>query len=115
VEYWKGGPKADAAATYIDGAEAAIVSTVNIAEVYHWILAHYDAKTAEEKKATIKRRCFVVPVSEDIAVEAARTKYARKIALADSLILATAKSAGAEVVTGDANFKGLDGLIYIGQ
>ncbi len=115
VEYWRGGSKADEAATYIDGGEAAVVSTINIAEVYHWILVHYDAKTAEEKRATIKRRCFVIPVSEDIAVEAARIKHSKKTALADSLILATAKSTEAEVVTGDLDFKGLDGVIYIGH
>jgi predicted nucleic acid-binding protein len=54
-------------------------------------------------------------VSEDIAVEAARIRHSKKIALADSLVLATAKSAGAEVVTGDPDFKGLDRVIYIGE
>lgn len=115
VEYWSGDSKADEAAAYIDGVEAAVVSTINIAEVYHWILLHYDEKTAKEKREIIKRRCFIIPVSEEIAIEAARIKHSTKLALADSLILATAKSVEAKVVTGDHDFKGLDGVNYIGQ
>jgi len=114
IEYWSGGSKADAAAAYIDSSEAAVVSTINVAEVYHWILLHYDVKIAEEKIETIRRRCFIIPVSEEIAIEAARIKHSAKFALADSFILATAKSVEAKVVTGDPDFTELKEAVYIG-
>jgi len=113
IEYWSGGPKANEAAAHIDGSEAAVVSAINIAEVYHWILLHYDVKIAEEKIDTIKRRCFIIPVSEEIAIEAAKIKHSAKLALTDSFILATAKGVEAKVVTGDPDFRELKEAVFI--
>jgi len=115
IEYWSGAAHSDEAAAYIEGEEEAVVSAINLAEIYHWVLLHYDEKTAEEWLATVKRRCFVVPVGEEIAVEAARIRHRTKTALADSIILATAEEAGARILTGDPNFKAMRGVIYIGD
>jgi len=49
VEYWSGGSHADQVALHIEGNENAMLSTINLAEIYHWILLHYDEKAAEEK------------------------------------------------------------------
>jgi hypothetical protein len=34
IEYWKGGKLAEEAASYIDGDEEAVVSAINLAEVF---------------------------------------------------------------------------------
>jgi len=115
IEYWSGAPHADQAGLYIEGGEEAIVSTINLAEIYHWVLLYYDEKTAEEKVMTVRKRCFIIPVEEEIAIGAAKIKHKAKRSLADSIIIATAKQAKAKILTGDPDFKGLGGVIYIGD
>jgi len=115
IEYWSGGSHADQAALHIEGKENAIVSTVNLAEIYYWILLHYDEKTAEEKVITIRKRCFIIPVEEEIAIEAAKIKHKTKMALADSIIIATAKKVKAKILTGDPDFRSLKDILYIGD
>jgi len=78
-------------ALHIEGKENATLSTINLVEIYHWILPHYDEKTAEEKMITIRKRCFIIPVEEEIAIEASKIMHKTRMALADSIILATAK------------------------
>jgi len=115
IEYWRGGPKSAKAAKFVEGSETALASTVNLTETFYWVLRHYGEKKAEEKRETLKKRCFLVPVSEEIAVEAARLKSSLKTSLADSLILATARSGGAKVVTGDSDFKQIPDAIFLGD
>ncbi|MGQ9468752.1 MAG: type II toxin-antitoxin system VapC family toxin [Nitrososphaerales archaeon] len=115
IEYWKGGSYADKAQKHIEAKEETIISTLNMLEIYHWILQHYDVGVAEAKKNTLRKRCFIIPVDEEIAIEAARIKHSLKLALADSVILATARKIGAKIVTGDPDFKGMREVIYIGD
>ena len=55
----------------------------------------------------------VVPVENKVAVDAARIRLTNKLALADSLILATARSVGGRVVTGDSDMKGLRDVVFL--
>lgn len=113
IEYWKGGKFAEEAASYIDGEEESVVSTINLAEVYAWVARSYGDATAGEKVATMEKRCHVVPVERDVAVEAAKIKMKEKLGLADSLILATARHIGARVVTGDSGMKDLRDVVFL--
>ncbi len=115
IEYWKGSRFSDPAAKHIEGSEIAILSTINITEVFFSVLRDYDEKQAEQKLATMKKRCFLIPPDEKIAVAAAKLKRALKMSLADSLILATARAREARVVTGDKDFKGLPDTLFIGE
>ena len=113
IEYFKGSKKGEKAKKYIEGKERAIISAINIAEVYRWILKYYDEKIAEEKRKVMKERCFVISVDDEIAVNAAKIRNERKWGLGDSLIYATAKKENASVLTGDPDFKGLENVIFI--
>ena len=115
VEYWRGSKNADKASSYIQSSEEVIVSSINIAEIYFWILRGYGQKEAEAKKRILERRCFIADLDPSIAVEAAKIKHDRKIALADSIVLATAIKTNAKVVTGDPDFKGLKEVVFIGD
>ncbi len=115
IEYWRGAPRAKAAAVVIEGDEDAIVSAVNLAEMYHWVLRTYDEATANAKSAEVVNRCLVLPLDTETAVAAARVKLKEKMALADSIVLATGRAFGASVVTGDSDFKGKAGVKYIGS
>ena len=113
IEYWKGGKLGEEAASFIDGEEESVVSTINLAEVYLWVAKSYGEATAGEKVATVEKRCHVVPVERDIAVEAAKIKRRERLGLADSLILATARQFGGKVVTGDPDMKGLRDVAFL--
>ena len=115
IEYWSGGAHSVQAAKHIEGSEMALASTINLTETFFWVLKHYGEKRAEEKRETLKKRCFLIPVDDPIAVEAARLKLKLKTSLADSLILATARSREAKVVTGDPDFKQIPDAIFIGD
>jgi toxin FitB len=114
IEYWKGGGAARRAAEYIEGSERAVISSVNLAEVYFWVLKHYGDEVALQKSDSVKRRCYMVVPDGEIAIAAAKLKAEHKLGLADSLILATARSVQAEVVTGDPDLKAFDDVKFIG-
>ncbi len=115
IEYWRGGIHSEKAAEYVEGSENAVLSAVNLVEIFFWVLKHYDEKRAAEKRDTLRRRCFLIPLDETIAVDAAKTKQSLKLSLADSIILATARAQDAKLVTGDKDFKTLPDTVYIGD
>lgn len=55
----------------------------------------------------------IIPLSEDLALAAADLSIEHKLPMADAIILATAQMNEAEVVTSDADFEGVPGVIYI--
>ncbi len=115
IEYWRGGSRSKKAAEHVEGSEPAVASTINLTEIFFWVLRHYNERLAQEKRETLRKRCFLIPADETIAVDAARLKRSLKLSLADALILATARSRDAKVVTGDKDFKGLPDAQYIGD
>lgn len=115
IEYWMGGHSSKNAAEYIEGGQEAVVSAINLAEVYFWVSKYYDDGIAKKKVSVLEKRCFVIPVDREIALEAARVKAKYKLALADSLIVATAEHIGAKVVTGDPDLRNLNCVLFIGK
>jgi predicted nucleic acid-binding protein len=59
------------------------------------------------------RRATIVPVDESLALEAADISLGHGLAMADSLVYATARRHGAKLVTADADFEGLPEAIVI--
>jgi predicted nucleic acid-binding protein len=113
IEYWKGGKLSKAAAEHIEGDEEAVVSTINISEVYFWVARYYEETTAAEKLKTVEKRCSIVEVDKEIAINAAKIKLESKLGLAESLIMATARQVRAKVVTGDMDMKGLKEVNFL--
>lgn len=99
----------------LDRGRDAIVSTVNVSEVFRWFLANATAEAAEDARGLLQRRCEVVDFTEPLAVEAARIRHERKWGLGDSIVLATAQAHGATIVTGDPDFRGLDDVNFVGD
>jgi predicted nucleic acid-binding protein len=59
------------------------------------------------------RRATIAPVDESLALEAADISLTHSLAMADSLVYATARRHGAILVTADADFEGLADAIVI--
>jgi predicted nucleic acid-binding protein len=59
------------------------------------------------------RRATIVPVDESLALEAADVALTLGLAMADSLVYATARRYGATLVTADVDFDGLPHTVII--
>jgi predicted nucleic acid-binding protein len=59
------------------------------------------------------RRAAIAPVDESLALEAADLSLAHGLAMADSLVYATARRFGATLVTGDTDFVGLPDTVVV--
>jgi predicted nucleic acid-binding protein len=88
------------------------VSAIEAYEVYKVIRRDLSEERAIEAVAAL-RHARVVPVDESLALEAADISLAHRLAMADSLVYATARRSGAILVTGDADFEGLPDTVVI--
>jgi predicted nucleic acid-binding protein len=59
------------------------------------------------------RRATIAPVDEALALEAADPSLAHGLAMADSLVYATARRFGATLVTGDPAFEDLPDTVVV--
>ncbi len=115
IEYWKGGKYASNAAKYIENDEDAFVSTINLIEIYSWVARYYDENTAKNRVETVEKRTYIIPLEKKISVDAAKLKLKYKLGIADAIVLATANHVKARVISGDPDFKGIDGVTLINE
>jgi predicted nucleic acid-binding protein len=88
------------------------VSAIEVYEVYKVIRRAVSEERAVEA-VSVLRRATIAPVDEPLALEAAELSLAHRLAMADSLVYATARRYGATLVTGDADFEGLPDTVVI--
>ena len=110
IEYIGGGPRSDAYAPYLDKENNLLVPTIVLYEVVKK-LTTTRGKTEADRFVSHALRLNVVALSEDLALAAVHLSIERKLAMADSMIYATAQAYQAELVTGDNAFRGLPGVI----
>jgi predicted nucleic acid-binding protein len=87
------------------------VPSITLFEVFKGIRIQRDSEIALRAVSQV-RRGKVVDLDADLAVDAADLSADLKLALADSIILATARALDATVWTQNVDFDGLDGLEY---
>lgn len=113
MEYFMGGPRGEKVKKIVrDAMSECLVSAINIAEIYAKSIKVDGIDRAEERKSFIQSRCAIIDVNDELAVEAAKIdvdmkKKVKGWGLADSIVLATARAAGARIVTWDKHFQGL--------
>jgi len=88
------------------------VSAIEVYEVYKVIRRDLSEERAIEAVSAL-RRAAIAPVDEPLALEAADLSLAHGLAMADSLVYATARRHGATLVTGDADFEGLPDTVVV--
>jgi toxin FitB len=111
LEYFADGPNASFFAPAIEDAETLVIPTISLYEVFK-IVARQRDETAALDCVAIMLQGSVVELSPSLAVLAARLSAAHKIPMADSILLATAKQFGATLWTQDADFQGIEGVMY---
>ena len=99
------------------GTHKLLLSVVNWGEVYYNTIRKVSLEAAEQKaKEMAIMPIELVPVGTDLEVvrQAALYKASGKLAYADAFAAALAKLRHAELITGDPDFKAVEGEIKIG-
>lgn len=112
MEYFANGANAGIFVAPTQDVENLIVPTVTLYEVFKRVLLEFGE---DEALATIGQMSLgkVMDMDRNIAIHAAKISLEFKLAMADSIILATARANNATLWTQDEHFKGLDGVKYI--
>lgn len=114
VEYLSGGDNAPffrRAIESIESSEPLVVPSLSLFEVYRHMLRHVGREEALNVVAAM-RSGRVVELDDRLALEAAELSVETRLALADSIILATARAHDAELWTQDSDFEGMEGVRY---
>ena len=114
LEYFADGPNAEFFAPAIEDTDNLVVPSLTIFEVFKKLLAQRSESEALQAAAAMQQG-RVVDLDAGLSLEAARLSLECRLPLADSVILASAQAAKAELWTQDADFKGLAGVKYIAR
>ena len=88
-----------------------IVPTLVQLELSKWLVRELDEDRADQIIA-YTQKCVVVPLDTRIALRAAELHRQYKLATADAIVYATALEHDAELLTCDAHFRNLPGVVY---
>jgi len=112
LEYLTGDEKADAFGEVLQRDVQVLVPTIVLYEVLKILLLRAGKSEADVFLSEALRR-KVVDLTETIALAAASMSIDYKLPMADAIIYATAKAHRAELVTSDAHFTGLPGVVVL--
>lgn len=111
IEIAHNGANAAAFLESLANPSAVVVSTISLFEVWKYSALHGD-ETRAQQIAEFMQQGIVVAPDPDIAIQAARLSIRYKIAMADSLIYATALAHKAVLWTQDDDFMDLPMVRY---
>ena len=111
IEFFTDGPNAGLFADPLSDASRLVVPTVSVYEVFRVVLRRRGEDDAI-RAAALMSRGREIPLSSALALEAARLAHERGLAMADGIILATARLTGATLWTQDVDFQGMPQVRY---
>lgn len=111
LEYFADGPNASDFAPAIENIDELIVPSLVLFEVFKRVRQQRDESQALQVMAAMQQG-KVVDLGATLAINAARLSAELKLPMADSIILTTARQAGATLWTQDADFKDLPAVEY---
>jgi predicted nucleic acid-binding protein len=114
LEYFADEPNAQFFAPSIENIAELIVPTISLYEVFKRVLQQVGESNALEAVALMMQG-QVVELDTNLALSAAKLSHELKTPMADSIILATARSFGAILWTQDADFVEIPGVQYIAK
>lgn len=112
LEYLAEGPNADFFAPALEAPAELVVPTISVHEVFKRVVQQRGDSDALQAVALMQQGT-VVQLTLPLALEAARTSASMGLPMADSVMLATARSFQATLWTQDADFEGIEGVRYV--
>ncbi len=91
-----------------------IVPTIVQLELSKW-LVHEAGEEQADAVIAYTQKCIVVPLDTRLALLAAELHRQYKLATADAIVYAAAQDGGADLLTCDAHFNGLPGVVYLAK
>jgi len=114
LEYFADGPNADYFKSAIKDEEHLIIPTICLYEVFRITLSRAGEDEAL-RVASFMSFGRIVNLDREIALAAAHLSIRQKLAMADSLILATARLYDATLWTQDEHFRDIPGVKFIAK
>ena len=114
LEFFGDGPLADEYAARLRRPQQILTPTVALYEVYKWIKRERSEEEALAAVATMQKT-RVVPLTDDVALAAADISLANRLAMADAIMLATARTHSAELLTSDSDFNAITGVTVLAK
>ena len=112
IEYFTDGPNGGIFADPLSDESQLVVPTVSMYEVFRVVLRERGEDDAL-RVAALMGRGREIPLSSALALEAARLAHEGHLAMADGIILATARLTGATLWTQDGDFAGMPNVRYV--
>ncbi len=112
IEWLAGSPTGDRVRPLLPEREQWLAPTIVQLELAKWLARQADKGQADRVMA-FSLLCTIAPLDTEIALSAARLCAHHKLATADAIVYATALQYGADLITCDAHFQGLAGVIYV--
>ncbi len=107
IEVFTNGPLAERFIAVLDAEAALVVPAISILEVFKWVLREHSEAQAIQAVAVMQRG-LVVDLDSRLAIAAAQLSHALRLPMADSIILATARSHQARLYTMDSDFQDMN-------
>lgn len=114
LEYFADSNNADIFSEPIEDTENLLVSTLNIYEVFKRVF-HQRGEDSALQAIALMYQAEVVDVTSEIAISAAKLSYEKKLPMADSIILITARMNGAVLWTQDSDFQNFEDVKYFNK
>ena len=114
LEFFSDGPNARHFAEPLSDPDRLVVPTVSLYEVFRVVLRERGEDDAV-RAAALMGRGREIPLSAPLALDAARLAHEGRLAMADGIILATARRTGATLWTQDTDFEGIAGIRYFAK
>ena len=114
IEWLVDSPTGIELAPTIPTADQCVVPTIVQLEVAKWLTREVGEDKADSFIA-FTRKCRVVDLDTATALRAAELCRIHRLATADAIVYATALIQAADVLTCDAHFEGLPGVVLVGK
>jgi predicted nucleic acid-binding protein len=112
IEWLAGSPVGRRVQAELPALEAWVVPTIVQFELMRWLTRERSVELAAETVA-FTTQLVVAPLDTQLATKAADFASRHSLAMADAIIFATAVEYGADLLTCDAHFKNLPGVVYL--
>ena len=114
LDFFSDGPTARHFAEPLSDPDRLVVPTVSLCEVFRVVLRER-GEDDTVRAAALMGRGREVALPSSLALEAARFAHEGRLAMADDIILATARHTGATLWTQDPDFEGIASICYFAK
>ncbi len=117
IEYFANSKNADKFYAYIKDVakKTTFTPSIVIYEVYKRLNSQLGEEVAIQAVAYIQNYTCEIPLDADLAVIAAEISSQEKLAMADSIIAATARVHDAQIITGDSDLRNIPNAVFISK